>query len=104
MNWTVDHVSRWLNWAQREFSFDQVDHSQFKLSGAQLCSLTQDEFERRAPPHTGDVLFSHLKLLQARGGEGSTAMQCLLSQDTLPPDQNDQMPSLHLLPVLCAST
>ena len=73
MNWTVDHVSRWLNWAQREFSFDPVDHSQFKLSGAQLCSLTQDEFERRAPPHTGDVLFSHLKLLQARGGKSITA-------------------------------
>lgn len=69
MNWTVDHVGRWLNWAQREFSFNPIDHSNFKLTGAQLCSLSQEEFLMRAPPHTGDVLFSHFKLLQARGGK-----------------------------------
>lgn len=76
MNWTEDHVGQWLSWAEREFRFNSIDHSYFKMSGALLCSLTQEEFIKRAPPYTGDVLLSHFNLLRARGGKYTT---CLLS-------------------------
>ena len=79
MKWSVDQVGQWLTWAEKEFAFSPIDRSNFKVSGSQLCSLSQEEFLRRAPPYTGDVLFSHFKILQARGGkscdgEGSHVM------------------------------
>ena len=69
MEWSTDHVSQWLSWAEKEFAFSAIERSGFKLSGAQLCSLSREEFLRRAPPYTGDVLLSHFNLLRARAGE-----------------------------------
>ena len=69
MNWTKLHVSKWLDWAEREFGFDSIDRSNFKLTGAQLCSISLDEFVKRSPPYTGDIMLSHLNLLRARSGE-----------------------------------
>ena len=70
MEWSVDHVQQWLNWAEKEFAFSPIERSALKLTGAQLCSLTPEEFLKRAPAYTGDVLLSHFNLLRARGGNG----------------------------------
>ena len=72
INWTSEQVGQWLNWAQQEFGLNSIDLSNFKLSGAQLCSLSKEEFVRRSPPYTGDVLFTHFNLLRARGGKSSS--------------------------------
>ena len=69
MNWTNSHVNSWLDWAEREFGIDSIDHSNFKLTGAQLCSLSIDEFVKRSPPYTGDIMLSHLNLLRARSSK-----------------------------------
>ena len=64
--WSVEHVSQWISWAVKEFSLEQFDLSEFALTGEQLLSLSKEDFIRRAPPHTGDVLLSHLNLLCTR--------------------------------------
>ncbi len=63
------HVNKWLDWAQKEFGIDSINRSNFQLNGAQLCSLSPEDFMERAPPFTGDVLLSHLNLLRARSGK-----------------------------------
>ena len=72
MNWTQEHVCQWLNWAEQEFGLNSINLSKFDLSGAQLCSLTKEEFVKRSPPFTGDVLYTHLNLLRARGGKSQS--------------------------------
>ena len=69
MKWTEEQVSQWLDWAVHEFGFSPITKSSLKLPGLQLCALSQEEFLERAPPYTGDVLYSHLNLLKAKGVE-----------------------------------
>ena len=69
MKWTSKHVAQWLEWSMQEFGLDAIDASKFQLTGSQLLSLSKEEFLERAPPFTGDVLYAHLKLLQARSGK-----------------------------------
>lgn len=69
MKWSNKHVTQWLEWAMQEFGLDVIDVSKFQLTGAQLMSLSKEEFLERAPPYTGDILYAHLKLLQARSGK-----------------------------------
>ena len=53
----------------QEFGLDAIDVAKFQLSGTQLLSLSKEDFLERTPPYTGDVLYAHLKLLQARSGK-----------------------------------
>ena len=59
-----------------EFGLDAIDASKFQLTGSQLLSLSKEEFLERSPAFTGDVLYAHLKLLQARSGM-YVCMRCL---------------------------
>ena len=54
----------------QEFGFNTVDKSNFQLTGIQLCALSREDFLKQAPPYTGDVLYSHLNLLKAKGVRG----------------------------------
>ena len=74
--WSSKHISQWLEWATQEFGLDTIDASKFQLSGTQLLLLSKEEFLERAPPYTGDVLYAHLKLLEARSGKN--IQQCML--------------------------
>lgn len=69
MKWSSKHVAQWLEWSMQEFGLDSIDMSKFQLTGSQLLSLSKEEFLEKAPPFTGDVLYAHLKLLQARSGK-----------------------------------
>ena len=64
--WSSKDVVRWLDWAVQEYGFNPVNMANFPFTGAQLCQLTREEFVERAPPYTGDVLYSHLTILRAR--------------------------------------
>ena len=70
MHWTRKNVLQWLNWAAQEFEMNRVDPKNFPFSGPQLCSLSKEEFLNRAPPYSGDILYSHLNLLRAKGRKG----------------------------------
>ena len=68
MKWTANHVEQWLDWATKEFRFNkQIKKSSLQLTGLQLCALSKEEFLMRVPAYTGDVLYSHLNLLKAKG-------------------------------------
>ena len=66
--WSQAHVSTWLAWAIREFSLygAQVDQFVYSLavSGKELCAMTKDQFLARAPLFMGDILWTHLEILQ----------------------------------------
>lgn len=66
--WTRENVSQWLAWAIREFSLygAHVDNFVYSLamSGKELCSMGKDQFLTRAPLFMGDILWTHLEILQ----------------------------------------
>jgi len=66
--WTRENVSQWLAWAIREFSLygSHVDNFVYSLamSGKELCLMGKDQFLTRAPLFMGDILWTHLEILQ----------------------------------------
>ena len=71
--WSSKDIAQWLEWAMQEFGLDAIDVAKFQLNGTQLLSLSKEDFLERTPPYTGDVLYAHLKLLQARSGKKEIA-------------------------------
>lgn len=69
MKWSEVQVGQWLDWAVHEFGFNQINKTNWQLSGLQLCALSKEEFLEKAPPYIGDVLHSHLNLLKAKGNQ-----------------------------------
>ena len=67
-HWTRAHVSQWLTWAITEFSLHgtHVDNFVYSLSmsGKQLVSMGKEQFVSRAPLFMGDILWTHLEILQ----------------------------------------
>jgi len=67
-HWTRAHVAHWLNWAIREFSLygSHVDNFVYSLdiSGKELITMGKDQFVSRAPLFMGDILWTHLEILQ----------------------------------------
>ena len=64
--WTRDQVGAWINWAVREFSLygASLDNFVYSLTGRELCSLSKEQFVSRAPLFMGDILWTHLEILQ----------------------------------------
>ena len=66
--WTRENVSQWLSWAIREFSLygAHVDNFVYSLaiSGKELCMMGKEQFLTRAPLFMGDILWTHLEILQ----------------------------------------
>ena len=67
-HWTSQHLHAWLAWAIREFSLygQHVDTfvCSLNLSGKELCAMGKEQFLARAPLFMGDILWTHLELLQ----------------------------------------
>ena len=67
-HWARVHVSQWLEWAIREFSLygSHVDVfvSSLAMTGRELCSMGKESFLSRAPTFMGDILWTHLEILQ----------------------------------------
>ena len=71
--WSQAHVSAWLAWAIREFSLYGAQVEQFvyslAVSGRELCAMTKEQFLARAPLFMGDILWTHLEILQKEDKE-----------------------------------
>ena len=66
--WEDIEVVAWLDWAAQEFQLysDTVTSfiSTFRMTGREMCSLSKEDFCRKAPMFVGDILWEHLVLLQ----------------------------------------
>lgn len=60
-NWTVDDVSKWLQYVQKCCNLpQQLKLEYFRMNGMSLCSLTENDFKIRAPA-CGHILFNKLE-------------------------------------------
>jgi len=62
--WSELDVSRWLNWAIKEFSLEGVVLQHFRMRGRDMCAMGKENFLARTPPFMGDILWEHLEILQ----------------------------------------
>ncbi|XP_028177326.1 DNA-binding protein Ets97D-like isoform X1 [Ostrinia furnacalis] len=62
--WSVQHVKLWIQWAVRQFNLAGVRLSDWALSGARLCSLSNKEFKEKVPSDPGDIFWTHFELLR----------------------------------------
>lgn len=65
--WSESDVSRWLDWAIKEFNLEGVDIRNFSMQGKEMCALGKESFLARAPQFVGDILFEHLERLLSKG-------------------------------------
>lgn len=65
--WSEADVSRWLDWAIKEFNLEGVDIRNFSMQGKEMCALGKELFLARAPQFVGDILFEHLERLLSKG-------------------------------------
>ncbi|XP_050502339.1 ets DNA-binding protein pokkuri isoform X1 [Diabrotica virgifera virgifera] len=60
--WNRDDVTTFLQWAEREFDIQPIDHDMFQMNGKAMCLLTRTDLSERAPG-SGDVLHNVLQIL-----------------------------------------
>ncbi|KFM66909.1 ETS-like protein pointed, isoform P2/D, partial [Stegodyphus mimosarum] len=70
--WNEMDVTRWLDWAIREFNLEGVNAHNFRMKGKDICSLGKDVFLSLAPPYVGEILWEHLDRLQRDVDVGRT--------------------------------
>ena len=64
MDWSVEQVKFWLEWAIAQFGLDGVAVEQFDLTGVELCQLTHDDFIQLVPTDVDNIFWTHLELLR----------------------------------------
>ncbi|XP_075988868.1 DNA-binding protein Ets97D isoform X1 [Anticarsia gemmatalis] len=62
--WSVQHVKLWIQWAVRQFNLTGVKLSDWNISGAELCTITNVEFKEKVPSDPGDLFWTHFELLR----------------------------------------
>lgn len=60
--WNRDDVLTFLQWAEREFDIQPIDHDMFQMNGKAMCLLNRTDLAERAPG-SGDVLYNVLQIL-----------------------------------------
>lgn len=60
--WNREDVIAFLQWAEREFDIQPIDHDMFQMNGKAMCLLTRNDLSERAPG-SGDVLHNVLQIL-----------------------------------------
>ncbi|KAG7295466.1 hypothetical protein JYU34_021660 [Plutella xylostella] len=63
-NWSVQHVKVWVQWAVRQFNMRGVKLSDWNMSGARLCELSNQQFKEKVPHDPGDLFWTHFELLR----------------------------------------
>ncbi|KPM06583.1 Sterile alpha motif containing protein [Sarcoptes scabiei] len=61
--WTENDVSRWFNWAIKEFNLEGFDPQNLIISGKAMCEMGKEMFLAQTPPYVGDILWEHLDRL-----------------------------------------
>lgn len=66
MKWTKEHIKSWLAWCAKKFSLQPApDPEKFPSTGAVLCNLSTNEFEKMAEcPRTGMILAKYIAHLR----------------------------------------
>jgi len=64
MEWSMDQVKFWLDWAIGQFSLESVAVDQFDLTGVELCQLSHDDFTQLVPNDVDNIFWTHLELLR----------------------------------------
>lgn len=64
LQWSVDQVKYWLEWAIAQFDLVGVAVDQFDLSGIELCQLSHDDFVQLVPNDVDNIFWTHLELLR----------------------------------------
>ncbi|XP_014670099.1 PREDICTED: SAM pointed domain-containing Ets transcription factor-like [Priapulus caudatus] len=59
--WTVGDVCKWLQWTAHHYNLPIVQLDNFYMSGATLCSLTEEQFKQYAPDF-GTVCYAELDI------------------------------------------
>ncbi|GBN79753.1 DNA-binding protein Ets97D, partial [Araneus ventricosus] len=62
--WTVDHVKLWLEWATHHFKIPKIGHNEWKYSGQDLMSMSQENLREKIPFDPDDVFWAHVELLR----------------------------------------
>ncbi|XP_013177343.1 PREDICTED: DNA-binding protein Ets97D-like isoform X2 [Papilio xuthus] len=63
-DWSVQHVKLWIQWAVRQFNLTGVKLSDWSISGAELCAITNIDFKEKVPSDPGDLFWTHFELLR----------------------------------------
>lgn len=63
-DWDIPHVRHWLLWAVRQFNLIGLKLADWKITGAELCNLSLEDFRRKVPHDPGDLFWTHLELLR----------------------------------------
>jgi len=64
MDWSMEQVKFWLEWAISQFSLEGVAVEQFDLTGIELCQLSHDDFIQLVPNDIDNIFWTHLELLR----------------------------------------
>jgi len=64
MDWSMEQVKFWLEWAIAQFSLEGVAVEQFDLTGIELCQLSHDDFIQLVPNDIDNIFWTHLELLR----------------------------------------
>ncbi|XP_022128006.2 DNA-binding protein Ets97D [Pieris rapae] len=64
LNWSVQHVKLWIQWAVRQFNLTGVKLSAWNITGRDLCNITHLDFKEKVPSDPGDIFWTHLELLR----------------------------------------
>ncbi|KAL4711196.1 hypothetical protein ACJJTC_019037 [Scirpophaga incertulas] len=62
--WSVQHVKLWIQWAVRQFNLTGIKLSDWNISGAELCAISNVDFKEKVPSDPGDLFWTHFELLR----------------------------------------
>ncbi|XP_048357888.1 retroviral integration site protein Fli-1 homolog isoform X1 [Sphaerodactylus townsendi] len=92
--WTYEHVRQWLDWAVKEYSLLDVDHTLFQhVDGKELCKLGKEGFLRLTTPYNADILLSHLSYLRQSSPTFTYPSAPVITQQPQPPPPRAQVKS-----------
>ncbi|XP_054855313.1 retroviral integration site protein Fli-1 homolog isoform X2 [Eublepharis macularius] len=92
--WTHEHVRQWLDWAVKEYSLLDVDHTLFQhVDGKELCKLGKEGFLRLTTPYNADILLSHLSYLRQSSPTFTYPSSPVITQQPPPPPPRAQVKS-----------
>lgn len=65
--WNIKDVKIWLNWAIKAFELKNVSFNDWAMTGAQICSLTMEEYKKKIFYDPNGHFWTHLQVLQKCG-------------------------------------
>lgn len=63
-NWTPNQVCQFINWLIDELNIKDVDASQFRMNGVELCNLSKQDLTNHFPVNLVDILWMYLETLK----------------------------------------